>query len=251
MDQERVLKRVWLINGVLLVVLLGALAVWLTYSLVSDWLRREPRIATTRDDAPRRGEARAIRYDAPKAIWKSTTRIVLIRYGEAFERPSPELGSGYSYTDRYTPYVNVIFLEPGDGPGRLLLDRPAFIRTVDFPRSKDDSLQSWITYEIALEDTDRDGGLDEDDAVSLYVSDLHGGAFHRVLPEGWSVFEQQPLRDGRHILVLAVRSATSEGRRSREQAPERAFLYDVQTSRSEPYAMLDSLATRAGRIVGL
>lgn len=216
---------------------------------MSDWLRREPRIATARDDAPRRGEARAIRYEAPRAIWKSTARIVLIRYGEAFERPSPELGSAL-YSRSYTPYVNVIFLEPGDGPGRLLLDRPALIKTVDFPRSKDDSLQSWITYEIAFDDTDRDGGLDEDDAASLYVSDLHGGALHRVLPEGWSVLEQEPLRDGRHIVVLAVRPSAPDDRRWREAGLERAFLYDVLTGNAVPYPVLDSLAARAGQIVG-
>jgi len=48
---------------------------------------------------------------------------------------------------------------------------------------QDDSLQAWITYEIAFEDTDGDGGLDENDAASLYVSDLHGGSFRRVLPK--------------------------------------------------------------------
>src|SRR3989441_8684949 len=51
------------------------------------------------------------------------------------------------------PYTTLFrsFLEPGGGPGHLLLDRPALIRSVNFPRSKDDSLQAWITYEIAFE----------------------------------------------------------------------------------------------------
>src|SRR5205823_14399270 len=93
---------------------------------------------------------------------------------------------------------------------------PALIRSVNFPRSKDDSLQAWITYEIAFEDTDGDGGLDEDDAVSLYVSDLHGGSFRRVLPEGWSILAHEPL-DGRRIVVLALRSAEVGDRRSLEE----------------------------------
>src|SRR5256885_8204772 len=180
---------------------------------------------------------------------ESATRIVLITYGEAFERLAPKLASSEYSGERYTLYVNAIFLEPGGGPGHLLLDRPALIRSVNFPRSKDDSLQAWITYEIAFEDTDGDGGLDENDAASLYVSDLHGGSFRRVLPEGWSILAHEPL-DGRRIVVLALRSAERGDRRSLNEAPERAFFYDVQTGRAEPYTALDSLTARAARIVG-
>src|SRR2546422_2900601 len=162
----------------------------------------------------------------------------------------PPRSTLFPYTTLFRSlYVNAIFLEPGGGPGHLLLDRPALIRSVNFPRSKDDSLQAWITYEIAFEDTDGDGGLDENDAASLYVSDLHGGSFRRVLPEGWSILAHEPL-DGRRIVVLALRSAERGDRRSLEEPPERAFFYDVQTGRAEPYAALDSLTARAARIVG-
>ncbi len=250
MDQERLLKRVWLVNGILLLALLGALGIWLLVNLASGLLHRETRVATVGEGTATEHAPRAIRYDTPQTIWKSTARVVLVHYGEAFQRPFEGLGSkGYS-SERYTPYVNVIFLEPGDHPAHLLLNRPALIRSVSFPRSQDDSLQSWITYEIAFEDTDGDGGLDEDDAVSLYVSDLHGAAFHPVLPADWSVLAQEPLGDGRHIIVLALRSTAPDDRRTLETAPERAFLHDVQTGRTEPYPALDSLAARAGRIVG-
>ena len=249
MDQERLLKRVWLINGLLLVVLFCVLGIWLVVELGSSWFHRRSAVITATDGAPAGRTSRAVRYDPPQSIWKSTASIVLIRYGEAFERPGAEFASSKSYGERYTPYVNAIFLEPGGGPGRLLLDRPALIRSVSFPRSKDDSLQAWITYEIAFEDTDGDGGLDEDDAASLYVSDLHGGSFRRVLPEGWSVLTHEPL-DGRRMVILALRSAKPGERRSLDEAPERAFFYDVQTARAEPYAALDSLAARAARIVG-
>lgn len=249
MDQERLLKRVWLVNGLLLAVLFAALAIWLVVEVGSSWFRRHSAVITATHGAPADRASRAVRYDPPQSIWKSTTRIVLIRYGEAFERPEAKFASSDSYGERYTLYVNAIFLEPGGGPGHLLLDRPALIRSVNFPRSKDDSLQAWVTYEIAFEDTDGDGGLDEDDAASLYVSDLHGGSFRRVLPKGWSVLAHEPL-DGRRIVVLALRSAEIGDRRSLEETPERAFFYDVQTGRAEPYAALDSLTARAARIVG-
>jgi hypothetical protein len=247
-DQERLLKRVWLVNGLLLVVLFGVLGIWLVVELGSSWFRHHSAVITAPHGAPAERASRAVRYDPPQSIWKSTTRIVLIRYGEAFERPAAKFASSDSYGERYSLHVNAIFLEPG-GPGHLLLDRPALIRSVNFPRSKDDSLQAWITYEVAFEDTDGDGGLDEDDAASLYVSDLHGGSFRRVLPEGWNILTHEPL-DGRRIVVLALRSAELGDRRSLDEAPERAFFYDVQTGRAEPYAALDSLTARAARIVG-
>jgi hypothetical protein len=248
-DQERLLKRVWLVNGLLLAVLFVALAVWLVVELGSSWFHRHSAVIPATHGAPVERTSRAVRYDPPQSIWKSTTRIVLVRYGEAFERPAHEFASSNSYGERYALYVNAIFLEPGGGPGHLLLDRPALIRSVNFPRSKDDSLQAWITYEIAFEDTDGDRGLDEDDAASLYVSDLHGGSFRRVLPEGWSVLAHEPL-DGHRIVVLALRSAEPGDRRSLDETPERAFFYDVQTGPAEPYTALDSLAARAARIVG-
>src|SRR5437879_5423524 len=77
----------------------------------------------------------------------------------------------------------------------------------------------------------------------------HGGSFRRVLPEGCSILAHEPL-DGRRIVVLALRSAERGDRRSLEETPERAFFYDVQTGRAEPYAALDSLTARAARIVG-
>jgi len=70
-----------------------------------------------------------------------------------------------------------------------------------------------------------------------------------VLPEGWSILTHEPL-DGRRMVVLALRSAERGDRRSLDEAPERAFIYDVQTGRAEPNAALDSLAARAARIVG-
>jgi len=55
-----------------------------------------------------------------------------------------------------------------------------------------------------------------------------------------------------HVVVeRALRCLFELGdRRSLEETPERAFFYDVQTGRAEPYAALDSLTARAARIVG-
>jgi len=61
MDQERLLKRVWLLNGVLLLALLGALGTWLLVNLGSNLLHRETCVATVGDGAPTEHAPRAIR----------------------------------------------------------------------------------------------------------------------------------------------------------------------------------------------
>ena len=124
MDQERLLKRVWLVNGLLLAVLFGALGIWLAVELSSSWFHHHSAVITAAAGAPAQRASRAVRYDPPQSIWKSTTRIVLITYGEAFERPAHEFASSDSYGERSALYVNAIFLEPGGGPGHLLLIGP-------------------------------------------------------------------------------------------------------------------------------
>ena len=47
MDQERLLKRVWLVNGLLLAVLFGALGIWLVVELGSSWFHRRSAVITT------------------------------------------------------------------------------------------------------------------------------------------------------------------------------------------------------------
>src|SRR5215216_95345 len=83
------------------------------------------------------------------------------------------------------PTVNIAFL-PQHGPARLLLDRPAEVLSVDYPRPAD-SLhfvqRTWILYRLVLEDTDDDGKLTRDDRSEFYVTDLNGNGLRRILPE--------------------------------------------------------------------
>src|SRR2546427_5577430 len=109
MDQERLLKRVWLVNGLLLAVLFVALAIWLVVELGSSWFHRHSAVITATHGAPAKRAPRAVRYDPPQSIWKSTTRIVLIAYGEAVERPAHEFASSDSYGERYALYGHAVF----------------------------------------------------------------------------------------------------------------------------------------------
>src|SRR5256886_16209256 len=115
--------------GLLRAVFCGAWGIGLVGERRPGCSHRHSAVITATPCAPAERTSRAVRYDPPQSIWKSTTRIVLITYGEAFERPAPKLASSEYSGERYTLYVNAIFLEPGGGPGHLLLDRPALIRS--------------------------------------------------------------------------------------------------------------------------
>lgn len=255
-DIDRWLKRVWMVNGVLLL----ALLILGTGALLVSWLSGAfgGKDAVVAPDTTRSGpvKPRAVRFSAPSEIWGTKSRVVVVRYGKG-QQGAGLSGSGmneqgfYSYSgdrDSNGPMVNLIFLT-GTQPGRVLLDKPAYVSWLRYPREKDDSLQRWITYHIALEDTNDDGRLDSDDRVDLYVSDLDGSNLRRVLPAGMRLLDEDPLGDGRHLIVTALQ-VPRDWRGSDDELPQRSFLYDVTTGATAPYAALDSLVQRAARVLG-
>jgi hypothetical protein len=261
-DSHRLFRRIWLTNGILLLLLmLGALGL-AGYALLNElWGTDDDGVRPTANGAQPSAELRprAIRYDDPELVLNSRWMLVQVRYGTDYSEPT---GSSLGLTsaaydrgyDAGGPLVNVLFLPEDGGPGRLLLNRPAYIRALKFPRERRgypaehiDSVP-WITYDIALEDTDRSGRLDHEDAAELYISDLGGENFRRVLPAGFRVRSTQVLPN-LQLLVTALDARESE-RAPEDQLPQRAFRFNPRTGRLTPDAVLDSLASSAGRILG-
>jgi hypothetical protein len=192
---------------------------------------------------------------------------VTVHHGEADQPNAENYADGGNLTSRSGAYdgagplVNVIFLTPGAPQGRVLLDHPAFIRNLHYPsrerpnpfigtgRSEVDSLQSWISYEIADRDTNRDGKLSEEDRAGLFVSGLDGSGLRRVLPETYWLVSHQPTPDRRGLLVMALEPPRGKAVKL-EEMRQRSFIYDAASGRLVPYAVLDSAADRAARIVG-
>src|SRR5947207_15319199 len=81
-DQERLLKRVWLVNGLLLAVLFGALGIWLVVVLSSRWFHRHSAVIRATGGAQAERASRAVRHDSPRSICTRPPRIVLITYGK-------------------------------------------------------------------------------------------------------------------------------------------------------------------------
>lgn len=259
-DPDRLLKRVWLVLGLLLLPLVLAGLFTIGKEISAGWLepRRTAIAAPTDSAAPRRdGPPRAVRFDLPMAIRGTGAQLAIVRHGAAFE-PERRLAASaraasYYDQDSEGPIVNVAILPSGGTPNRLVFDRPVYIRQVAYPGerySSTDSLQTWITYEVAEHDTDGNRQLDGRDNMTLYLSGLDGANLRRVLPEGWLLREYRTQGDHRSIVVTALQDPAPGAQDWKlEKAPQRAFVYDVATAQLQPFGALDSLAARAGLLL--
>jgi hypothetical protein len=243
---DRVLRWVWLINGVLLLALLVFAGGFVAIGALSGLGGGSPAASRpARADSVRRAEARGpIRYDPPVPVRGAATRVVLIRRGTGYAYSST---ASSTTTGGEGAVVNVAFLEGGGA--RLLLDRPGFIRRVRFPghdpeEAAGDSALRWIVYEMALQDSNADGVVDDRDRRSLYVTDLGGRVLRRVLPEGYELRDWAGQPDG-SLVATGLELAPATGGRMRQ----RAFVLDAAGT-VRPSAALDSVAAQAGRIAG-
>ncbi|HSU16789.1 hypothetical protein [Longimicrobium sp.] len=239
---ERILRWVWLINGLVLLALLVAGGIFLLIGALAGLGGGDTASApATRADSSRAEAAAPLRYDPPEAVRGSDARIVVIRRG-----------TGYTYRNTSSsargpeaPAVNVAFLDARGA--RLLLDRPAYIAHVRYPGqaaadARSDTLR-WIVYEAALGDSNGDGRVDSRDRRSLYVSALDGRGFRRVLPDGYELRDWAGQADG-SLVATAVQLQPGSA-----PMPERAFVLDASGA-VRPYAALDSVVAAAGGIAG-
>lgn len=261
---DRLLRGVWLVNGIVLLLILVGFGAMLLF----DWIGHlgagddAVRIAEERATAaPAEAQrVRAVRFEAPQQVRGTGVRLVRVRNGSGFAETTTT--DAYAYDRRGKtagPVVNVAFLPPDGGAGRLLFDRPVYVSSLSFPGDRSfavpsdgtdpDSLTTWITYVAALDDTNGDSRLDHRDETALYVSALDGTGFRRVLPAGYRLGGHHTV-DARTIYVDALELPKERGERiEEERLPQRAFLYDVPTARLQPFTALDSLARRAGEVL--
>jgi len=251
---ERLLRWVWLVNGVLLLALLVLGVVFTAGAWIVDLTAGgEGAVSVApKRDAGAEEPRTALRYGAPETVRGSATRIVLIRRGQAgrassvgYGSSSPERGEG--------PIVNVGFVDAGGG--RLLLDRPGYVASVRWPGSTTqpagttgDTLLRSVVYEMALEDGNGDGRLDHRDPGALYLSALDGTGLRRVLPAGFTLRGWEVREDG-YLFVSALQApAGGRGGGDEDRLPQRAFLVGAD-GEARPYAALDSLAGAAARVL--
>lgn len=253
-DPDRFFKRLWLVNGVLVLVFTILAIVGLSVIVLPEIFASGGSAVAAAPNAPGEDAApRAVRFGLPEDIRGSSTQLVRIHYGRDFaQRPTAGIGSASSYDlyePRSGPLVNVAFLPADGGPARLLFDRPIHIERLSYPSGREDSLQTWISYSVVDGDTDEDGRLEPDDGLTLYLSDLDGTRLRRALPESWRLISHGPSGDGRSLVIIAAPVETATDRRLANEAQHRAFVYDLATGATMPFAALDTAVTRAGLLL--
>jgi hypothetical protein len=261
LNLDRLFRGIWLANGILLLLLAIGLLGVAVYGFFDAVIWDDPGVQPITEGAPTQGDLRprAIRYDEPERLLNSPWRLVQVRYGTDYAKPGVgDLAVASTSSERAAyaggPLVNVMFFLPDSGVGRLLLDRPAYIRSLDFapehPRYAAGRVDTvpWITYSVAFDDTDGNDRLDDEDAAELYISDLDGSRFRRVLPAGFRVTSTQVLPD--HDLLVLALDAQGADDTPQDQLPQRAFRFSPRTGELTSDAVLDSLAADAGRLLG-
>lgn len=245
---DRTLKLLWLTIGALLLLFLVAGGVMILAQVIGNAGAGSEAVRVAGGERPAREEPRAVRYGMPDSIRGTATRIVMVSNGTAYayrERTSAKFESSGGRMSGAE--VNVMFVDAAGA--RLLLDRPAYIHEVDYPRSRAEGTEPrpWISYVVALDDTNRNGRLDQSDAVALYVTDLDGRNLRPVLSPPLRYQSHQGLGPTR-ILVYALQGPTGAAV-DEDRMRQRAFIYDVASGQLAPYAALDSAAARAGQIL--
>jgi hypothetical protein len=242
---DRTVKLIWLAIGALLLLLIAVGGVMMLAQAIGNAGAGREATRVASDTAAMVTEAHPVRYGMPDSIRGTATRIVMVGDG------SGTAYGGRSESSVYTGQgsgrdVNVMFMDAGGV--RLLLDRPAFIRDVSYPgHTADEAPRAWISYVVALDDTDRSGRLDSRDAVALYVTDLEGRNLRPVLSPPLRYQSHQAL-DASRILVYALQPPAG-AEVDDDRMRQRAFIYDVASGQLAPYAAMDSAAERAGRIL--
>ncbi|MBW3570981.1 MAG: hypothetical protein KY467_07735 [Gemmatimonadetes bacterium] len=243
---DRTLKLLWLVIGALLLLFLLAGGVMVLSQVIANAGAGREAARVAGESRPAREEPRAVRYGMPMAVRGTDTRIVMVTRGTAETYASgPDGGSATGGRRMSGAEVNVMFVDAAGA--RLLLDRPAHVRQVDYAAPDgNEPAREFIAYVLALDDTNGNGRLDERDAVALYASDLDGRNLRPVLSPPLRYRSHGALGPSRMLVYALQGPAASEDEAGMAQ---RAFVYDVRSGQLSPHAEINAAAERAAEIL--
>jgi hypothetical protein len=199
MITDRFVRNIWAVNGVIFLgfFLLGFFSALVM--VINEWTDddRVDQIIVGEKLEQAKGKGLALQgleYSTPFRVYRSTGYVLPVQI-RTYVDPK-KISDTFGYDSRHKlrverrgNTVNVIFLDENFQVERTLLDRKAFINTFDYPTppnygdnypSRFDTTVHHIVYDIAFEDSDKNGAIDEEDDSDLYISDLDGANLIKV-----------------------------------------------------------------------
>jgi hypothetical protein len=202
MNLDKVLKIVWLINGLVIIVFLFIGLIIAVSEL--DLGSSRPYSSPEAEEA----YGVLLSYETPIPIYNTDFSLM----GVGFTKHNLESDKGasidYYYFNsedkEYHNCVNIIFLNKDYKPVKTLLNDNAFIESFQFPTEtqyeKPDSTIKHITYLIAFKDSYADGDLNASDETDLYISDLNGSNLTQVTKDR-KIIKHHFVDKGRKIFI--------------------------------------------------
>ncbi len=128
-----------------------------------------------------------------------------------YKRKSYSLESSGEYYQHFGQYNNIIFYDKIKNNYHLLNDSALNIQDFNIFRHFYEKLQKdFIFYNIYDTDFNRDGEIDSQDPISLYVSGINGRDFIKVLPENLSLIDITPDKTESKIYIRAYSDSNND-----------------------------------------
>ncbi len=246
---DKWLKRIWLVNGVLVLVV----TVFFLSDRIQNYLHSRAsrsvgplvgeRVKEARKDSlaiqdivttiPRRIGATSYTYVAliSKDLERAINISAYLEAESAGERGPSLMQIVAESEERNSLYsagtINLAFISDDGSDIRLLTQQKACVVRADIPQPGD-TLQRFILYRIVFHDTNGDGRLTDRDESALYISDLSGQNLHRVAPDSIVVRELvKSFRRGK--LVFRGQLRPQDSSIPQKDWPEQVYTYDLRT----------------------
>ncbi len=233
---------IWAIvgTGVLVVAAVSIFAATtaLLYALLKSDSGGVP-VAVVDDNAPADPGREVAQYDFCHPLAVDGSRYQLIRVASdrlvVRNKPARLRKPGYSYSseaDTYdtcglfgskdpTAIVNVLVRHADTGVMHLVLKENAVVQTLEYPqprRNREDAESAdafppagVLYWEIASEDSNGDGVIDEEDDVGTYLSDIDGHNFARITPKPSRVLEKTYDKKRNTLLLRILLDSDGDG----------------------------------------
>ena len=134
--------------------------------------------------------------------------------------------------------VNVLVRHADTGDLRLAFKQNAVVRALEYPQPKPQRPDIWnafppkgvLYWEIAADDSNGDGLIDDEDDVGAFLSDVDGNNMTRITPKPSRVLEKT-YDEKRHVLLLKI--LTDSNRDGRLGDNDRPALIESSVARRD------------------